>query len=162
MDAPEKRHTQTGMGPESRNVNPNRLTKTTSAEHDDPPGPAGPEHGCSPPVMETTSSVLGSTPPHGQSPWAGKRVPPGGLVRGVLRLAGGTGESPRRGHQMSRSFWWCFGLWMVAVGLVLMEYPQSAVSPGIAAGDLISGFGVMGAEEWRRSRRLRWKFWSPG
>ena len=95
MDAPEKRHTQTGTAPESRNVNPNRLAKTASAERGTPPGHAGPEHTCRPPVTKPTSVVLRKHPPMASPPWAVESGPPGGLVRGFLRLAGGTGEAPR-------------------------------------------------------------------
>ena len=56
MDTPEKRYTQTGRAPESKNVNPNRFAKSATAERGTPAWPCL----CRPPVMKTTSVVLGN------------------------------------------------------------------------------------------------------
>ena len=79
---PEKGGTHLSRAPESRNVNTNGLTKTALGEHGTPPGPAGPEHNCSPPVMEATSSVLGSDPLWPVPPGPEKRGLPGWRLRG--------------------------------------------------------------------------------
>ena len=54
MDTPEKRYTQTGRAPESKNVNPNRFAKSTSVLRGRYPQPCL----CRPPVMKPTSVVL--------------------------------------------------------------------------------------------------------
>ena len=56
MDTPEKRYTQIGRAPESKNVNPNRFAKSATAERGTPAWPCL----CRPPVMKTTSVVLGN------------------------------------------------------------------------------------------------------
>ena len=56
MDTPEKRYTQIGRAPESKNVNPNKFAKSATAERGTPAWPCL----CRPPVMKTTSVVLGN------------------------------------------------------------------------------------------------------
>ena len=87
MDTPEKRYTQTGRAPESKNVNPNRFAKSTSVLRGRYPQPCL----CRPPVMKPTSVVLAGGG-IGQSPfWAEKAgFPPEPL--NLLRLGFGAGS----------------------------------------------------------------------
>ena len=92
MDTPEKRYTQIGRAPESRNADPNRFATFTSVERGTPPSPAGPEHGCSPPVMKPTSVVLGNGGYWTVPPRRGKRQSARAVAWSLLRQGFGAGS----------------------------------------------------------------------
>ena len=87
MDTPEKRYTQIGRAPESKNVNPNRFAKSASVLRGRYPQPCL----CRPPVMKPTSVVLAGGG-IGQSPFWAEKAGFQPEPRNLLRLGVGAGS----------------------------------------------------------------------